>query len=94
MPERDGRMTDQERDRIDAWAAAHWQRPRACPVCSRIEWALYEHLLRDDHAAMDITIGADAQCVVYFTFRCLNCGYAMRIDALAAGVCQLAAVPE
>jgi hypothetical protein len=82
MPEPDGSLNAQERERFDEWVAAHWSNPD-CPVCHSKQWTRGGKL---HQVINEATLMPDGTSIPAVSLACEVCGYTMLVNAITAGV--------
>lgn len=90
MPDKDGRLTDPEWEKVLAWFNEKVPGgPPTCPMCSKKEWAVSRQL-----AAMQaltrpwIAIGAKFQLYPVVMLYCKYCAFLMPFGAKLIGVVE------
>jgi hypothetical protein len=86
MPEPDGSLDPQERERFDAWLAQHWHNPD-CPVCGAKDWSRGGKVHQIVNQATFST--PDGTSLPAVSLACEVCGYTMFVNAIKAGIVEL-----
>jgi hypothetical protein len=87
MPDKDGKLTDEERQKVVAWVTKYPATPDArCPICGSPNWMVAEHLVQP------ITIGPGMGLQLgglgYPQVQLISdpCGYTRLLNAVMIGL--------
>ena len=86
MPDKDGRLTPDEKQRVAAWLTSQGIPPPVCPFCGQREWAIGDHLVQPVTLGPGggLTLGGVGYPQVMLISS--KCGYTALINAVIAGV--------
>lgn len=79
--DKDGKLSDAEKEHISAWIGQRWSGQKECPVCGHPKWMLGQHLLRIDLFRPGGTLRLGGDLVAYVALFCQNCGNARHFNA-------------
>jgi len=88
MPDKDGKLTQEEKDRVAAWLTAKAVGDQRCPICGDPNWII------GDHIVQPITIGANNSLqlggVGYPNVLVISqrCGYTRFVNAVIIGIAK------
>jgi len=82
MPEPDGTLDPQERERFDVWLARYWEDPD-CPICGSKDWSRAEKVHQIINTA---TLGPEGTSYPAVSFMCQVCGYTILVNSIGAGI--------
>ena len=85
MPDPEGKLTDEDKDKIKKWFADKWKEPVICPVCRGDAWIIA------DHVVTTVRAGEKATFVGGITYPqvmviCNKCGLTLFFNAVMMGV--------
>lgn len=85
MPDFNGVLTPEDRQKIDIWLKKNW-RTGNCPVCRKANWTLADHVV----TPMLYNGVGFAQAAGYpqIMIICQVCGYTLWFNAVTAGIVQ------
>jgi hypothetical protein len=88
MPDKDGLLSEAERNRIAAWLGEKG-RNHACPVCGENAWAIGAHLISGKvHLGGNLGFGGPTYPQAFIV--CGNCAYVRAFMATAMGILPVA----
>src|SRR2546425_13340153 len=86
MPDNDGKLTEEEKQRILNWTKEHWKGQVNCPICASPNWII------GDHVVLPITLGKDSNLMLggpgYPQVMLVSqpCGYTIFFNAVVIGI--------
>jgi len=85
MPDYNGVLTNEDRQKIDVWLKDNWHAGK-CPVCNQQNWVLADHVITPMlYTGVGITQGAGYPQIMVI---CQHCGYTLYFNAVIVGVLQ------
>lgn len=94
MPDKDGKLTEEDRQKVIAWLARYpGAQDLSCPICGTKEWMIAEHLVQP------ITIGPQKSLqlggIGYPQVMLISnpCGYTRFLNAVMVGIITGAPTP-
>jgi hypothetical protein len=92
MPDRNGVLTAEERNRIAAQLGQKGKNT-ACPVCLENAWSIGEHLISAKvHMGGHLVFGGPTYPQAFIV--CTNCGYVRYFMAVSLGLLSAGPAPE
>lgn len=91
MPDKDGKLTDEDRNKVIAWLG---QYPPAlganspCPICGSTTWMIGEYLVQPITLGPNITIQLGGPSYPQVMLISVPCGYTRFINAVIMGILQ------
>lgn len=93
MPDDQGKLSQEELDKIAAWLNKQAPREKApCTVCGTNDWAILEHLVSPPTFGKGHILGGASY--VFAMLFCSNCGHTVFINATKAGITRSSAEME
>ena len=88
MPERSGKLSQEEQDKAIKWIADHWTTKSPCPVCGTHGWTLMDHVVHMPAYQPGLSVVNLVKVTVYpqLLLQCNTCAYTMAFSAIRAGV--------
>ena len=84
MPDHDGKLTDEEREKAVAWLNEKTKNYE-CPVCGTNNWAIGQHIIQEDiYRGGNVIVGGSVYPTVFVV--CTNCAYVRHFMAIQMGV--------
>ncbi len=84
MPDYNGVLTEDERQKIDDWIKKNWH-IRNCPICRHQNWILADHVVMPIlYSEYGITSSASGYPQIMII--CKNCGYTLCFNAITMGI--------
>ncbi len=85
MPDYNGVLTVEDRQKIDDWIKNNWHMGN-CPVCKKQNWVLADHVVTPMlYTGVGLTQGAGYPQVMVI---CGVCGYTLYFNAATIGIVQ------
>jgi hypothetical protein len=84
MPEDDGRLTADERERAVAWLQSTQAPVARCPHCANNQWRIANHLVAPSSFSSSVILGGTAY--PHFMVICQICGFVKFFNAIASRV--------
>lgn len=83
MPDYNGVLTQEERQKIDVWLKKNWHMGR-CPVSNHQNWSLADHVVTPMiHSGIGLT---QESGYPQFMIICQGCGYTLYFNAITVGI--------
>jgi hypothetical protein len=87
VPDKDGKLTEEDRSRALSWLAAKWSGPRRnCPICTAVQWAVGEHVVAPLLHSSEGTILGGPVAYPNVPIICASCGYTFLMNAVRMGI--------
>lgn len=84
MPYADGKLTDEDKKKIESWLNENAETP-ACPVCGSNLWNMGEYLLRGEaYTTGGFLVGGPSYPMAFIV--CDNCGHVRQFMAKKIGL--------
>jgi hypothetical protein len=87
MPDRDGTLTSEEREKVGRWLDENWKQPRTCPVSGHDTWEISPRIVYLN-AFLPTEIWTQQTLQVYPVIMaiCKGCGYMLLFTARRMGI--------
>jgi hypothetical protein len=87
MPDTDGKLTQDEKQRVIQRITSAWHEPRFCPYCGSPQWLVGDHLVQP------VTLGANVSMMIgggigypQVMLISAGCGYTVFFNAVVLGI--------
>ncbi len=85
MPDSEGRLTDQERTKINQWLTDRWKTSVLCPICHENHWSIGRHIVTTLRMTSQGTmLGGESYPQVLVI--CHTSGYTAFVNAVIMGL--------
>lgn len=84
MPDSDGKLTEEERERAAEWFQQHWAGNTNCTSCDRNQWIIGEHIVAPPLFAKGVILGGTAYPQIMVV--CGYCAHTVYYNAIIMGV--------
>lgn len=85
MPDKNGVLTQEEREKLLDFFHTRWSGGHDCPICKANDWNLAEYIIHSWIYRPDgLHTGGPAYPLVHFL--CSNCGYTVLFNAVILGI--------
>jgi len=85
MPDKDGKLSKEEKDKAVHWLEERWPEPRTCPISGHDTWIIGDHLVTPlVWSQGDILVGGSVYPLVMVI--CEACGYTQMFNAVLLGI--------
>ncbi len=86
MPDFDGRLNQQDYDKINEWFRSKWKMP-VCPVCNaRNSWSVEQYLA--NAPILRAISSQQSNTYPFVLVICSNCGHTVHMNAVSIGIAQ------
>lgn len=85
MPDPSGKLTNEERARIERWIADKWWH-RGCTLCGHDQWTMSDHVVVS-RIGLNIIIGPQP-LIAMVQFYCLKCAHCVSFNLAMMGVLE------
>ena len=94
MPEKDGKLLPEERNKAAEWFRTHWTQNYPCPVSGDNKWAIAEHLIMPitSAGAGGLLLGGVGYPQIMII--CGGCGFTLYFNAVMIGIVVPAEPPK
>ncbi len=91
MSDHEGKLTEEEKQKILAWLESHEKQPRVCQLCGSTNWLLAEHVVQPLRYGPQIYGG-----VAYPQIMLISqpCGHTLYVNAVMIGLYPPSATQE
>ena len=85
MPDKDGRLTEADDQKLKDWWTKHWKPPVICPVCKSDKWTTTAHVIQMNRQAPN-ALFSPGITYPHILVTSDPCGYAMLFNATMLGL--------
>lgn len=85
MPDKDGRLSAEERKTTTDWINARWKVRTPCPICGVHDWKLGEFLVTTPIYSSE-PFAPNVPAFPHVSVGCGNCGYTLLFSAVTVGL--------
>jgi hypothetical protein len=84
MPDNTGRLTPEDKKKIEAWFGTHWHN-YLCPFCKSDKWNYADHIVVTPRSASDGLV-TGSMTYPFIAVHSIPCGYTIFFSAVMMGI--------